>query len=91
MARPHPTNVNHVASIGGGPIGAGWAAHFLARGYDVSAYLHDMAEAPAFHSVVDTAWISAGLERGDRLVLTPLALVVDGMRVQVAAEKEIEQ
>ena len=33
-----------VASIGGGPIGAGWAAHFLARGYDVTGYLHSMSE-----------------------------------------------
>ena len=32
-----PTSVIRVTSIGAGPIGAGWAAHFLARGYDVCA------------------------------------------------------
>ena len=44
MARPEVTAVKKVASLGGGPIGAGWAAHFLARGYDVSGYVHTMSE-----------------------------------------------
>ena len=48
--------VKHVTSIGAGPIGAGWAAHFLARGYDVTAYLHDRNEEDKFISVVNTAW-----------------------------------
>ena len=38
MARPEPTSVRRVACIGAGVIGAGWAAHFLARGYDVVAF-----------------------------------------------------
>ena len=76
MTRPSPTGVRHVASIGGGPIGAGWTAHFLAHGYDVTAYLHDPTELPAFRSIVDTAWISLdalGLAEGasrDRLTVT---------------------
>ena len=45
-----PEKVSRVASIGGGPIGGGWAAHFLARGYDVNLYLHDASEEPAFQS-----------------------------------------
>ncbi|MEC8728923.1 MAG: 3-hydroxyacyl-CoA dehydrogenase NAD-binding domain-containing protein [Candidatus Puniceispirillales bacterium] len=68
--------VKHVTSIGAGPIGAGWAAHFLARGYDVTAYLHDKKEESQFMSVVNTAWpclIDLGLADGasmDRLTIT---------------------
>ena len=68
--------VEHVTSIGAGPIGAGWAAHFLARGYDVTAYLHDRNEEDKFMSVVNTAWpclIDLGLANGasmDRLTIT---------------------
>lgn len=76
MTRPAPDKVEHVASIGAGPIGAGWAAHFLARGYDVSAYVHSMDEKAAFDKILDTAWINLeelGLAPGasrDRLTLT---------------------
>ncbi|RKF16802.1 3-hydroxybutyryl-CoA dehydrogenase [Roseovarius spongiae] len=65
-----------VTTIGAGPIGGGWAAHFLARGYDVTAHIHDMAERDALMAVIDTAWTSLaalGLERGasrDRLTVT---------------------
>ena len=76
MPRPAPDKVKRVASIGAGPIGAGWAAHFLARGYDVTAYIHAAEEELAFRKVLDTAWISLealGLEPGatrDRLTMT---------------------
>ncbi|MFT6696966.1 MAG: carnitine 3-dehydrogenase, partial [Paracoccaceae bacterium] len=68
-----PGKITRVTSIGGGPIGGGWAAHFLARGYDVTIYLHDVAEVPAFEAILDTAWHSLtdlGLAKGaskDRL------------------------
>jgi carnitine 3-dehydrogenase len=55
---PDPRKVTRVTSIGGGPIGGGWAAHFLARGYHVTIYLHDVAETPAFRAILDTAWKS---------------------------------
>lgn len=55
---PDPHAVTRVTSIGAGPIGGGWAAHFLARGYDVTAYLHDDSERAAFDAILDTAWIS---------------------------------
>ena len=58
MKYPDPTSITRVTSIGGGPIGGGWAAHFLARGYDVTSYLHDRAEEGAFRTILDTAWIS---------------------------------
>ncbi len=71
-----PEKIRQVTSIGGGPIGGGWTAHFLARGYDVTAYLHDPNELPAFRDVLDTAWTSLtdlGLAPGaslDRLTVT---------------------
>ena len=64
---PDPATVTRVTTIGAGPIGAGWAAHFLARGYDVTAYIHDPAERDSFNSIVDTAWVSLtalGLAKG---------------------------
>ncbi|MGI9408055.1 MAG: 3-hydroxyacyl-CoA dehydrogenase NAD-binding domain-containing protein [Hyphomicrobiaceae bacterium] len=76
MSRPAPGNVKRIASIGAGPIGAGWAAHFLAQGYDVNAYIHSMNEKAAFGKILDTAWINLeelGLAPGasrDRLTLT---------------------
>lgn len=71
-----PDQVTHVTSIGAGPIGAGWAAHFLARGYHVTAYIHHMDEESQFMSVVNTAWpclVDLGLEDGasmDHLIIT---------------------
>ncbi len=76
MSRVRPDQVRQITSLGGGPIGAGWAAHFLAQGYDVTSYLHDSSEEQAFHNVVDTAWVSLealGLAHGasrERLTIT---------------------
>ena len=74
--RISPGQVKHVTSIGAGPIGAGWAAHFLARGYQVTAYIHLRDEENQFMSVVNTAWpclVDLGLADGaslDRLTVT---------------------
>lgn len=72
-----PTDVvKTITSIGGGPIGGGWTAHFLARGYDVISYLHNPAEEQSFRVIVQTAWKSLeqlGLAGGaslDRLTVT---------------------
>ena len=76
MAFPDITTLSTITSIGGGPIGGGWAAHFLARGYDVRAYLHDPREEPAFREIIETAWPclqDLGLADGaslDRLYIT---------------------
>ncbi len=73
---PDPSTVTRVTTLGAGPIGGGWAAHFLARGYDVTAYVHSEAERPALMAVIDTGWISLealGLAPGasrDRLTVT---------------------
>ena len=93
-----PTSVIRVTSIGAGPIGAGWAAHFLARGYDVCAYIHDPKERESFDAILDTAWISLsalGLEKGasrDRLSVTSdLNMAVqDTDFIQESAPERIE-
>lgn len=95
---PDPTKVTRVTSIGAGPIGGGWTAHFLARGYDVTAYIHSQAEAPALMSVIDTAWISLtalGLVPGasrDRLrITTDLAdAVKDAEFIQESAPERLD-
>lgn len=97
MFRP-PTDVRRVASIGGGPIGGGWTAHFLARGYDVTTYLHSRDEIPAFRTILDTAWISLtdlGLAAGaslDRLSIeTDLGRAVQGADfIQESAPENLE-
>ena len=56
MTRPAPDKVNRIACVGGGYIGAGWAAAFLAAGKDV--VMSDPgpdAEAKA-RVVIDQAW-----------------------------------
>ena len=52
------SEVNTVASIGGGPIGAGWAAHFLSRGLKVKSYLHSENELEFYNTLIKTAWES---------------------------------
>ena len=94
---PDPQKITRVTSLGGGPIGGGWAAHFLARGYDVTLYLHDVAETAAFEAVLDTAWKSLtdlGLAPGasrDRLrVVTDLQQAVEGAQfIQESAPENL--
>ena len=87
-----------VASLGGGPIGGGWTAFFLARGYDVCSYLHDASEEKTFRGIVGTAWRSLetlGLEEGaslERMRITcDLADAVGGAEfVQESAPEDLE-
>jgi carnitine 3-dehydrogenase len=95
---PDPTSVRRVTSIGAGPIGGGWTAHFLARGYDVTAYVHSLAERDPLMAVIDTAWISLtalGLAPGasrDRLKVTDdlEAAVRDAQFIQESAPERLE-
>ncbi|MFV2054067.1 3-hydroxyacyl-CoA dehydrogenase NAD-binding domain-containing protein [Aliiroseovarius sp. YM-037] len=95
---PDPGSITRVTSIGAGPIGGGWAAHFLARGYDVTAYLHDEAERDAFNSILQTAWGSLtdlGLAEGASLdllrIVTDLEDALDGAEfVQESAPERLE-
>ena len=92
-----PQKITRITSLGGGPIGGGWAAHFLARGYDVTLYLHDACEAAAFEAILETAWKSLtdlGLAPGasrDRLrVVTDLRQAVeDAQFVQESAPENL--
>ena len=71
-----PSAVRRVTCLGAGPIGGGWAAWYLSRGYDVVSYLHDPSEVDALNRLLDTAWPSLeqiGLADGasrDRLTCT---------------------
>jgi carnitine 3-dehydrogenase len=93
-----PESVTRVSSLGAGPIGGGWTAHFLARGYDVTAYLHDEGETDAFMSILNTAWVSLtalGLSPGasmDRLrIVTDLEEALDGAEfVQESGPERLE-
>jgi carnitine 3-dehydrogenase len=70
MARKDPRDVRRVTNIGAGPIGGGWSAHFLARGYRVTTYLHDATEEGPLRELVETAWVSLealGLAEGASL------------------------
>lgn len=58
MLNQKPENVRHITCIGAGPIGGGWAAHYLAQGYHVTSYLHDASEHEALMNLIENAWIS---------------------------------
>ena len=53
-----PEQVKRITCIGAGPIGGGWAAHFLAQGYEVTSYLHLASEYDALMRILETAWAS---------------------------------
>lgn len=58
MLNKDPARVRNITCIGAGPIGGGWAAHFLAQGYQVTSYLHDASEYDALMRLLETAWAS---------------------------------
>jgi carnitine 3-dehydrogenase len=58
MLNKKPEDVRNITCIGAGPIGGGWAAHFLAQGYQVTSYLHDESELDALKRLLETAWSS---------------------------------
>ncbi|MEU8704916.1 3-hydroxyacyl-CoA dehydrogenase NAD-binding domain-containing protein [Streptomyces sp. NPDC048565] len=51
-----PEAVRRVACIGAGVIGGGWAAHYLARGYDVTAWDPAPDAGPRLRRLVEAAW-----------------------------------
>jgi carnitine 3-dehydrogenase len=54
--RPAPEEVQTVAIVGAGVIGAGWAAHFLRMGYDVAAWDPGPGAEHRLTALVDAAW-----------------------------------
>ena len=79
--RPSPHKIQTVTSIGAGPIGGGWAAFFLSRGYKVRAYLHSMDEETIFRAIIDTAWKS----------LQQIGLAVSASRDNLIITDDLEQ
>ena len=92
-----PAQITRITSLGGGPIGGGWAAHFLARGYDVTLYLHDAAERAGVEAIVDTAWksltdlgLAPGASRDKLRVVNDLGQAVEGSQfIQESAPENL--
>lgn len=97
-SRVDVTKVRRVACIGAGPIGAGWSAYFLANGFDVSTYIHDVGEERSLRALIDNAWLaleeiglSEGADRTRLTVHTDLAeAVADAEFVQESVPEQLE-
>ncbi|MFD8463703.1 3-hydroxyacyl-CoA dehydrogenase NAD-binding domain-containing protein [Streptomyces cyaneofuscatus] len=93
-----PEDVRRVACVGAGVIGGGWAAHFLARGYDVTAWDPAPDAGARLRRLVAAAWPALeqlGLAEGasqDRLTVTAsLEEAVAGAEfVQESAPEKLE-
>ncbi|MEU4144323.1 3-hydroxyacyl-CoA dehydrogenase NAD-binding domain-containing protein [Streptomyces parvulus] len=92
-----PDGVRRVACVGAGVIGGGWVAHFLARGYDVTAWDPAPDAGQRLRRLVDAAWptlTSLGLAEGasrDRLTVTEILeqAVADAEFVQESAPENL--
>ncbi|MBK0865830.1 L-carnitine dehydrogenase [Saccharopolyspora sp. HNM0986] len=88
----------HVACIGAGVIGGGWVAHFLARGYRVTAWDPDPDFGPRLRRLVDAAWpaltelgLADGATRDDLTFASTLDEAVAGADfVQESAPEDLE-
>ncbi|MFC9737240.1 3-hydroxyacyl-CoA dehydrogenase NAD-binding domain-containing protein [Streptomyces noursei] len=93
-----PEAVRRVACIGAGVIGGGWVAHFLARGYDVTAWDPADDAEDKLRRLVAAAWPALeqlGLADGaspDRLTVAPTLAeaVADADFVQESAPEKLE-
>ncbi|POX40063.1 3-hydroxybutyryl-CoA dehydrogenase [Streptomyces sp. Ru73] len=93
-----PENVRRIACIGAGVIGGGWVAHFLARGYDVTAWDPADDAEEKLRRLVSAAWPALeqmGLAEGasqDRLTVasTLAEAVADADFVQESAPEKLE-
>lgn len=94
---PEPTEVRTVACVGAGVIGGGWAAHFLARGYQVRAWDPGEGAERRLARIVESAWpaltelgLADGASPDNLTVLPTLAEAVDGAGfVQESAPEDL--
>ncbi|MFH9268518.1 MULTISPECIES: 3-hydroxyacyl-CoA dehydrogenase NAD-binding domain-containing protein [unclassified Streptomyces] len=93
-----PEDVRRVACVGAGVIGGGWAAHFLARGYDVTAWDPAPDAAVRLRRLIAAAWpalerlgLAAGASQ-DRLTVTATLeeAVADAQFVQESAPEKLD-
>lgn len=93
-----PENTRRIACVGAGVIGGGWVAHFLARGYDVTAWDPAPNAERKLRRLVDAAWPALermGLAQGasrDRLTIvsTLQHAVAEAEFVQESAPEDLD-
>lgn len=93
-----PADVRRVTCIGAGVIGGGWVAHFLARGYQVTAWDPDAEAEQRLRRQVEAAWPTLrqlGLAEGaspDNLTVAPTLAeaVAEAQFVQESAPEKLE-
>lgn len=51
-----PAKIRHIAIVGTGVIGSGWAAWFAARGYKVTAFVRSASSEAKFEGFLQVAW-----------------------------------
>ncbi|GAB2650046.1 3-hydroxyacyl-CoA dehydrogenase NAD-binding domain-containing protein [Saccharopolyspora gloriosae] len=93
-----PESVRHVACVGAGVIGGGWVAHFLARGYRVTAWDPAPDAEQKLRRLVDAAWpaltelgLAPGASRDALTVTSTLDEAVAGAEfVQESAPEDLE-
>lgn len=85
-----PEDVRRVACIGAGVIGGGWAAHFLARGYDVTAWDPAPDAEEKLRRLVAAAW-PALEQMGTAEGAAPERLTFAGTLAEAVADADFVQ